>query len=148
MTTTMTTTRNGLQPSPLPSTPTSATWAVTEAPASCCLKWRVGALEVMYTLRGPTDAELQRRIQATLPWLQCLLLETEERTAIQTETLAPPVTPAPGHHATPAALAPQPEGWCAIHAVQMEQRSNTKGSWHSHRLSDGTYCKGKERGVP
>ena len=51
-------------------TPRAADWKVSEAPASCCLKWRIGTLEVLYTARGATDAEIQPRITALLPWLQ------------------------------------------------------------------------------
>jgi hypothetical protein len=32
--------------------------------------------------------------------------------------------------------------WCPIHRVQMERRTNERGSWYSHRLSSGAYCKG------
>ena len=50
--------------------------------------------------------------------------------------------PAPPSTST-AQPAPTPEGWCALHQVQMELRSNARGSWWSHRLADGSYCKGK-----
>lgn len=33
--------------------------------------------------------------------------------------------------------------WCPIHQCQMQQRSNERGSWYSHRLSSGAYCKGE-----
>ena len=47
----------------------STAWDVHEAPASACLKFRVGSLELLYTLRGIDDTELQRRMAATLPTL-------------------------------------------------------------------------------
>jgi len=50
--------------------------------------------------------------------------------------------PAPPSNGT-AQQAPTPEGWCALHQVPMELRSNERGSWWSHRLADGSYCKGK-----
>lgn len=50
--------------------------------------------------------------------------------------------PAPPSPAT-AQPVPTPEGWCALHQVPMELRSNERGSWWSHRLADGSYCKGK-----
>jgi hypothetical protein len=53
-----------------PSAPVSHAWDVHEAPASACFKFRVGTMELLYTLRGVDDAELQRRITATLPTLQ------------------------------------------------------------------------------
>jgi hypothetical protein len=52
----------------------------------------------------------------------------------------PPPTPPSNGTAQPA---PTPEGWCALHQVPMELRSNERGSWWSHRLADGSYCKGK-----
>jgi hypothetical protein len=57
-------------------------WAVTEAPASCCLRWRVGDLEMLYTMRDVTDAELTSRVQHLLPWLQDLLDQACERQAL------------------------------------------------------------------
>ena len=33
--------------------------------------------------------------------------------------------------------------WCPIHQCQMPQRSNERGSWYSHRLPSGVYCKGE-----
>jgi hypothetical protein len=54
---------------------------VHEAPASACFRFRVGNLELMYTLRGIGDAELQARIKDTLPMLQDILEGCEERAA-------------------------------------------------------------------
>ena len=45
--------------------------------------------------------------------------------------------------APPAAASSAPEGWCPKHQVSMTQQHNTKGTWYSHRLADGTWCKGK-----
>ena len=33
--------------------------------------------------------------------------------------------------------------WCPIHRCTMERRTNERGSWYSHRLSSGAYCKGE-----
>lgn len=124
--------------------PRAADWKVSEAPASCCLKWRVGTLELMYTARGTTDAELQPRVMALLPWFQALVSEAEVRPAPQTEVPAGVQgPPAPSDASGAPVPAPPPDAWCPVHQVQMERRSNTNGSWYSHRLSDGTYCKGK-----
>ena len=123
-------------------TPRAADWKVSEAPASCCLKWRIGTMEVLYTARGATDAELQPRITALLPWLQALVSEVQAHAALQTEASAD----AQGPPAPPDASAPPaspPEDWCPVHQVRMGRRSNANGSWYSHRLSDDTYCKGK-----
>jgi hypothetical protein len=70
-----------LPPAALPSAPASSAWNVHEAPASACFKFRVGNLELLYTLRGIDDAELQRRMTATLPTLQDIIEACEERAA-------------------------------------------------------------------
>ena len=51
---------------------------------------------------------------------------------------------------TPPPRAPQVEpttdtdpSWCPIHRVKMERRTNERGSWYSHRLAGGEYCKGE-----
>ena len=173
--------------------PSADRWDVHEAPASCCLRLRVGELELMYTMRDTTDAELTGRVQHLVPWVQDLLDQARERQA-QLEALRqqreaataapaqppgptpPPATPTPalpqadlqallqqavqqalaaanGHsNGTPPPAAPlsprptaAPEGppLCPLHHVAMERRQNTRGSWWSHRLADGSYCKGK-----
>jgi len=73
-----------LPPAALPSAPNapaSSAWNVHEAPASACFKFRVGNLELLYTLRGIDDAELQRRMTATLPTLQDIIEACEARAA-------------------------------------------------------------------
>ena len=54
---------------------------MTEAPASCCLRLRVGELELMYTMRDVSDAELTSRVQHLVPWVQDLLDQARERQA-------------------------------------------------------------------
>jgi hypothetical protein len=51
---------------------------------------------------------------------------------------------------TPPPRAPQVEptndtdpSWCPIHRCKMEKRTNERGSWYSHRLQSGAYCKGE-----
>jgi hypothetical protein len=176
--------------SPAPTKPTrqpkprsSAVWDVHEAPASACFKFRVGNMELLYTLRGINDTELQQRMTATLPTLQEIMEACEERAAQRVAERAaaqaaqaaqaqqapasapadlpallqqavqqalatqangqatPPPPAAPANGQVPSA--PTPEGWCARHQVQMEPHSNERGSWWSHRLADGSYCKGK-----
>jgi len=66
--------------------PSADRWAVTEAPASCCLRLRIGELELMYTMRDVSDAELTGRVQHLVPWVQDVLDQARERQA-QLETL-------------------------------------------------------------
>src|SRR5712692_7813149 len=72
-----------LPPAALPSAPASQAWDVHEAPASACFKFRVGNMELLYTLRGIDDAELQHRMTATLPTLQAIIEAWAERAAAQ-----------------------------------------------------------------
>src|SRR5499427_9479082 len=58
----------------LPSaTPTTASWPISEAPASLNIKLKVGNMELMYTMRDVDDLKLQRRATMSLPWLQEIL---------------------------------------------------------------------------
>ena len=67
----------------------SAAWDVHEAPTSACFKWRVGpTAELLYTFRGVTDDEVLQRITATLPTLQAIVVEAEERAVRRAEALA------------------------------------------------------------
>jgi len=55
----------------------------------------------------------------------------------------PPPPPSNGTAAQGAAPASQ-DGWCALHRVAMELRSNAKGAWHSHWLAaEARWCRGK-----
>ncbi|MEK7842178.1 MAG: hypothetical protein AAB197_05830, partial [Deltaproteobacteria bacterium] len=101
-------------PAALPSAPASHAWDVHEAPASACFKFRVGTMELLYTLRGVDDAELQRRITATLPTLQEVIEACEERAAQRAAAReaaqaaqaqpAPQAPPAPQPTSAPADL--------------------------------------------
>jgi SWIM zinc finger len=59
--------------------PSADRWDVTEAPASCCLRLRIGELELMYTMRDVSDAELTSRVQHLVPWVQDVLDQARER---------------------------------------------------------------------
>jgi len=110
-------------PAALPTAPAAQAWDVHEAPASACFKFRVGTMELLYTLRGINDAELQRRITATLPTLQDIMEACEERAAprvaAREAAQAPPLLPAAVpqadlqallHQAVQQALATQAHG--------------------------------------
>ena len=42
--------------------PSADRWDVNEAPASCCLRLRMGEIELIYTMRDVSDAELTSRV--------------------------------------------------------------------------------------
>lgn len=153
--------------------PSTATWPISEAPASLNIKLRVGNMELMYTMRDVDDLKLQRRATMSLPWLTDIMhgceatlaarqQEAEEARKAQAQALDEQITAAvaaamqaqangkpTGDGAqkppTPPALEPTNDSdpsWCPIHRVKMERRSNERGSWYSHRLHSGAYCKG------
>src|SRR6266446_6463461 len=53
--------------------PTTASWPISEAPASLNIKLKVGNMELMFTMRDVDDLKLQRRATMSLPWLQDIL---------------------------------------------------------------------------
>jgi hypothetical protein len=111
-----------------PAPPSSQVWAVNEAPASCCLKFKIDGIEVLYTMRDVDDHTLFPRVKQMLTRLQDKIGQTSA------ETHSP--------EASGMAMEP-PQGWCPKHDVQMRQFHNDTGSWWAHLLADGTWCKGK-----
>src|SRR3989442_5357242 len=81
----------------------SLRWDVHEAPASCCLRLRFGELELLYTMRDVSDAELTSRVQHLVPWVQDLLDEARERQA-HLDTLRQQREAAPTAPSAPADL--------------------------------------------
>jgi hypothetical protein len=154
-------------PAPMAPAPSTASWPISEAPASLNIKLKIGNMEIMYTMRDVDDLKLQRRATMSLPWLQDILHGCEANLAARQqeaeaerqaqarsldEQIAAAVAAAMKGQAngTPPPRAPQGEpttdpdpSWCPIHRVKMERRSNERGSWYSHRLSSGAYCKGE-----
>ncbi len=86
--------------------PSADRWDVNEAPASCCLRLRIGDLELMYTMRDISDAELTSRVQHLVPWVQDVLDQARERQA-HLEALRQQREAAPTAPAAPAPQAPQ-----------------------------------------
>ena len=60
-------------PAPTAPAPSTASWPISEAPASLNIKLRVGNMELMFTMRDVDDLKLQRRATMSLPWLQDIL---------------------------------------------------------------------------
>src|SRR5262249_30711886 len=50
--------------------PSTASWPISEAPASLNIKLKIGNMEFMLTMRDVDDLKLQRRATMALPWLQ------------------------------------------------------------------------------
>jgi hypothetical protein len=53
--------------------PSTASWPISEAPASLNIKLKIGNMELMLTMRDVDDLKLQRRATLSLPWLQDIL---------------------------------------------------------------------------
>ena len=149
--------------------PTAATWQVQEAQTSACMRWRIGTMDVTYTIRGTTDDDVIDRIDATLQRLHDLFEVHEMRAAERAEARAtalahaqaqttPALTPdvlqalhallvAPpiasngvAAHAT-GHTPPSPR--CPEHGAMRESTQKT-GTWFCpQKLADGTYCKAK-----
>ena len=47
-----------------------------------------------------------------------------------------------GQGQRPRPTGDQDTGWCSLHNVSMKHHVNDRGSWFSHTLRDGGYCKG------
>jgi len=74
----------------------------------------------MVTLRGVDFASVKAQVEQATEWLKG-------------QAPAQPPTQRTEH----------PKGWCSKHGVQMTQNHKDGRSWWSHRLADGTWCKGK-----
>ena len=60
-------------PVPTAPAPSTASWPISEAPASLNIKLKVGPMELMFTMRDVDDLKLQRRATMSLPWLTDIL---------------------------------------------------------------------------
>jgi hypothetical protein len=89
--------------------------SLPEAPASANVFLIIQGRKVQLTLRDHDENSLLARMESLL-------------------TRFPEESPEP---TTP------PEGWCPIHQVQMKRYANQKGSWWSHRIENGKWCRGK-----
>jgi hypothetical protein len=103
-----------------PAQPDAPTTPLPEAPVSITLKATLHGHEVMVTLRGVDFGSVKAQVEQASEWLR-----------VQAPAQSP--TQSPG----------QPEGWCSKHSLQMTQNHKNGRSWWSHRLADGTWCKGK-----
>jgi hypothetical protein len=142
---------NGATKEPAPATPQaphSAAWAVQEAPASCCLKWAINGLEIMYTMRDVDDEKLFTRVGRILPRIEEKLeaqrLERQARQeakAQEAQATTPPASPPPPREKAE----PEDDGapWCDIHEVYLTRYTKDGRAWYSHQLPDRTWCRGR-----
>ena|SRR5215471_5751243 len=118
-----------------PAAPVPASGACPEAGLSLCLKGRLRGLDAQLTVRGATREEFLRNVLSVLDLsghLDALTGLFEAPGGAQASRPVP----------SPEA---RPEGWCAIHGVQMIEQSNERGTWLSHYLGDRQWCRGKAK---
>ena len=98
---------------PAPTQPEAPTAPLPEAPVSITLKASLHGQEVMVTLRGTDFASVKAQVEDASQWLQAQSGHTADDT-------------------------PQ----CPKHGV-MKPSTKGKGWYCPHKLSDGSWCKGK-----
>jgi hypothetical protein len=89
------------------------------------------------------EAEEERRVQQRSLDEQ---IAAAVQAALKAQTTGSPTGNGARKPPAPPALEPTSDtdpSWCPIHRVKMERRTNERGSWYSHRLSSGGYCKGE-----
>jgi len=117
--------------------PPAATGGFPESTLS--LRLDLDGVGISWTLRGD-DSDVASRLPRVLDYIKRL------------QAKLPPgrsqgqARPEPSR----AAAVPQPpleerEDYCPMHGIAMLKQSNERGSWWSHRLPEGGYCKGKRR---
>jgi hypothetical protein len=103
---------------PLPEVPrNSDTPALPEAPASVNCHLTIAGRQVQLTLRDTDEARLLARLASVLEQY-------------------PMPQPAPQ-------ASSQGQEWCAVHHVVMKDNNKDGRRWFSHRLENGTWCKGR-----
>jgi hypothetical protein len=107
-------------PPPAEASPAAA-WPVSEAQASCCLKFHLGGVECLYTMRDINDDLLFARVRRILPKLLA-------KANGNLNGASPP---------------PQPETpRCPIHNTPMRRHTKGDQAWYSHKAPDGSWCRG------
>lgn len=97
-----------------------------EAAFSLTIKGTIGGHDAMLTIRAGSAAAFAANVAAV-------------RGMLDAASVPPPqAQPTP-----PAAPAATQDGWCAVHGVQMSKQSNQRGSWYSHKTTEGSWCKGR-----
>lgn len=121
--------------------PQAATMPAGDYPLSTlCLRLDLDGVGISWTLRGD-DSDVANRLPRVLEYIKRLQAKLPRPEA-------PPPPPGPCRDTGAAVHQPpleEREDWCPIHQVAMVRQSNERGSWWSHRVPDGGYCKGKRR---
>jgi hypothetical protein len=92
------------------------------------LKWRDGdGIEHLHVIRSDDLDELLRQVKT----IKVVIAAAKARDAKACDPAPVPTTNS------------RPD-WCHVHNVAMKQRGDeTQGYWHSHKVTDGLWCRGK-----
>ena len=91
------------------------------------------------TLTDPNTKDLMTRALSALEWLKANGFEPPVKAPAQPQpTEAKPAPTLPDGTPDPA--------WCTIHGTPMTRREKDGQVWYSHKLPDGSYCRGKPKG--
>lgn len=118
------------------------TTVLPEAPASWTVKYHFDGYDCMLTLRDVSGLELLKKAQAAINQLDAMGATPTNGKPINGNGAQPHYEDIPQTPPTLPDGSPDP-GWCTLHNVAMTRRQNDHGAWYSHRLDDGTYCKGR-----
>jgi hypothetical protein len=116
----------GHGPVPQEKAPQSAAWAVHEAPASCCLKFQLNGIEIMYTMRDTGDEALFPRVKRVLSRLQDKMGQGGQEGNGQ-------------EHSQDTQ-----DPYCNIHDVPLKKYTKEGRAWLSHYdNATNAWCRGK-----
>jgi hypothetical protein len=109
-----------MPPAPQPVAPAQP---LPDYPFSGTLKGFVGGVDTMLTVRGLNSTEFKANLQAVRALFDA---------------------PVPPDSSTGKSSTAQGDGWCDKHQAPMKLNHGKDGrTWLSHRLADGTWCKGR-----
>ena len=109
-------------------TPQLGELGCTEAPASLTVKATIRGYDVLFTLRDTSGRALLDKLMPLLDKLA--------------ELGATPAANGNGHGEHAAAGNGAETRVCPIHNAEMRKREKDGQVWYSHKLADGTYCRG------
>ena len=98
------------------------------------MRLTIAGREVQWTLRDHDEAQLAARLEALLA--RYPLPQPTPQPQGQAQPLSPQQHNALAGHQTVT-------GWCEVHGIQMKENEKDGRWWFSHRLGDGSWCKGK-----
>jgi hypothetical protein len=110
-------------------------WLCNQAPSSITLKWHIGGLTFIYTMRDSSDDALFQRIKQVVPKIEARLdaqrqVHNEHKARAQTSDQVQTQSQDDADH------------WCDLHQVPLKQHSKDGQTWYSHQTDDGTWCRG------